>query len=101
MKENTGKKRKLTAGVGVFSGTGRFLFPDSVAFPADVGSDVKPKGNEEIKNDRRAHGCKGKINEINPDSARGNAHFCTQIAANTKHGNETRAICEERSSMPQ
>lgn len=50
----------------------------------DVSFEVQPEGYEQIKDDRRPQGNKGKVNEIKAHPGRCYADFLSQIAANAE-----------------
>ena len=62
----------------------RNLFPDGFAIPFQVLSDIDPKCQEEIHEDRGSKGCARKINKVKSYSAGSNTHFLANISANTK-----------------
>lgn len=60
------------------------LLPQCFAAIFDVALDVQPKGYEKIKNDGGAECYKGDVDKVHADTTGCNAHFFTQIAANTE-----------------
>ena len=62
------------------------LAPEDASLVLDVLLDVQPEGEEKIDQDRRAEGCKRRIDEIYANPAGGNPHFIAQVTANAKGG---------------
>lgn len=61
------------------------LLPDGVFLPKNKFFQIHPKGKDEVNDNRRWNGDKGKINEKQPDIGHWYAHPFAKIGAHTKH----------------
>ena len=63
-----------------------YLLPNGIPLAADVISNVEPKSDEEVKNNRGAKGGKGEVNKIHSYPTGCNTHFGSQVATYSESG---------------